>query len=114
MAYALISWDPPAANEAAADQAMEDALTLNNGASVPVRLTRRLMVYPSPPAGISFSTVRGRVKDVVEAHPGMAAVIVMPDAGDTVAGWFTGDVTRLDPVREILNKGGSDIYPRIL
>lgn len=115
MAYALISWDPPSNLDADEIQTeLEDALTLNAGARKPIILHRRLWLYRSPPAGIGFSTVRKRVAAVVKKNPGLEVLIIMPDKGDTVAGWLDPMKGSFPEARPIMNQDGSSTFPWLL
>lgn len=115
MAYALIAWDPPPGSDAdEVDQRIRDALTFDGGARTPVHLLPRLVVYPSKPGGIGFSRVREVIKDVQDATPGLQIMIIMPDEGAKVAGWFARPCTDFDAARPIMNQGSHTRYPRCL
>ena len=101
MAYALVTWDPPAgANPATVKQDVKDALTLYAGAQPPIELMERLFVYPSKPSGVGLSTVKGWLAPLAVKYPGIEMLIIMPSAGEAVSGWLdpAKDVARARPI----------------
>ena len=115
MAYALVAWDaPPGADTAQITADIDVALTLRSGAQPAIRFHDRLFLYPSPPSGIGFSTVRNRLSQVVRDHPGLELMIIMPEKDSTVAGWVDSNRGRFPNARPIMNTDSDGIYPRIL
>lgn len=113
VAYALIAWEAPAdADAAAIDQDLLQAITLDDGARVPVQFLDHLVLYPSRPGGIGFSQVKARVQEVVARHPGLQLVIIMPQEGTQVRGWFD-PAKNLDAARPIMNESGNT-FPAII
>lgn len=113
VAYALIAWDPPVdANAADIEQDLMDSITLDGGTRVPVKFLDRVVLYPSRPGGIGFSQVKMRVQQVVGRHPGLQLMIIMPQEGTQVRGWFD-PAKNFDAARPIMNESGST-FPAIL
>lgn len=113
MAYALIGWDPPAGEDP--DDVAKDlieTITFDGGTRKPVPFLERIVLYPSRPGGIGFSQVRAKLHEVVQRHPGLVVMIIMPDEGSRVAGWFPADT--FDEARPIMNQPGSSTFPSIL
>ena len=76
----------------------------------PVRFLRRVALYPSVPTGVGLRRVRDQLRPVVRAFPGTEIMIIQPDAGDEVAGWFNPQKGRFDGARPIMNEEGG-LYP---
>lgn len=115
MAYALIAWQAPAgASQARIRTEIEEALPSVPSGAGPAHFLDGLLLYPSPPVGIGFSTVRNRMKDVVKNNPGLELVIVMPEAGDTVAGWLDPARGTFPEARPVMNRSGADTFPLLL
>lgn len=113
MAYALIAWEAPAdADPVAIQQDLLNTITLDAGTRVPVRFLDRLVLYPSRPGGIGFSQVKAKVKEVVDRHPGLQLMIIMPQEGTQVRGWFDA-AKNFDAARPIMNESG-DTFPAII
>lgn len=112
MAYALIAWQP--APGVSADQIAQDIEAALPGVGVPERFLDHVLLYPSPEGGIGYSTVRQRMKTVVDNHPGLHLMIIMPSKGETVAGWFDPASGTFDKARPIMNQGDLRTFPVLL
>lgn len=114
MAYALIAWDPPEDEDPdAVARDLIDAITFDGGTRRPVEFLERVVLYPSREGGIGFSQVRAKLREVVDRHPGIQVMIIMPDEGAKVAGWFD-PAGNFDEARPIMNQPGSRTFPSIL
>lgn len=116
MAYALIVWQPPPNGDTAyIELDVLSTLAAVNPPQLPVQFLDRMVLYPSQPGGVGFSTVRSTVQDLVRRHPGLELMIVMPPEGSVVAGWFTEMQGSLADARSLMNMpGGPQTYPRVL
>ncbi|MSR35602.1 MAG: hypothetical protein EXR95_03005 [Gemmatimonadetes bacterium] len=104
MAYALVTWDPPpGADPVAVDQDVAAAITLYSGRETTIRLMERLFVYPSKPSGVGLTAVKDWLAPVVTKYPGLQLLIIMPSAGDCVAGWLEATKRDFARARVILN-----------
>ena len=111
MAYALVAWDPPpGVDPNAVRDAVLNAMTHSGGSRRPVRFLDRVALYHSGSTGVSFRTVRDRLRLVITAFPGTEIIIIMPDADDEVAGWLDPLKGTFPDARPIMNITG-DLYP---
>ena len=102
MAYTLVAWIHPDANQEALDEI--DAQFDQSGA---VQFLPGFRVYTDG----EWNEVRDAVEDLVAEHMGMRAVVVMPSAGSPVEGWVTAEPDGMDDVQDSMNEPGNDEYP---
>jgi hypothetical protein len=54
------------------------------------------------------------LRPVIQAHPGLEVMIIMPDPGGPVGGWVDPARGNFQTARPIMNMPNTDDYPEIL
>ena len=109
MAYALISWNHPTADQAEI-QAIEAGFT----AAGAIQLFTGLRLYDED--GPRWTEVMQFTYDALKDRPGMEAMVIMPARGGRVGGWLA-DLPRRPQIasaRDIMNMRGATTQPLLL
>lgn len=103
MAYALIAWRRDGGDEEKVETVLKEV-----GA---IPFFKGLFLVPED--GPSWSDVKAKVQEAVEANPGTQAVIIMPAKGSRVGGWVdtAPPPDQLEKARKIMNRSGSNVVP---
>jgi hypothetical protein len=115
MSYALVSWQPPPDSDGAQiDEQILETIRQDFPNREPVLLLDRLLLCPSDRRGVGYSRVKRMLRPVIQAHPGIEVMIIMPDPGAPVGGWVDPARGNFQTARPIMNMPNTDDYPEIL
>lgn len=108
MAYALIAWSKPGATPQ--ELAAIEADFAKRGA---LPFFRGLFLYPED--GPRWKEMMDFAFSGVKAHPGLEAVVIMPEKGARVGGWVSAKLPKdgAAMVRKIMNEGEA-LWPKLL